>query len=310
VRLDPNGMISVAVGACPQGQGHQTVFAQVAADTWGVDMDQVVVTLADTAAVPMGYGTIASRSAVTASAALIEASEKVKQKIRVIAAHLLEAAAADLEFRDGGVGVIGVPDLVVSLADIAKAARPGWGHGRPDGVDAGLDASAYYEPPTVTWTYASNAAIVELDPETGRVAIERYVEVHDAGVLINPGIVDGQITGGLVQGIGGGLMEEIIYDQNGQIVTASLADYLLPTALDVPPITVLHVETPSPTNALGVKGLGEGGAIAPPVVIANAVSDALKPFAAEFNATPVRAEEILRILAGPRKESRTCPPIA
>jgi carbon-monoxide dehydrogenase large subunit len=212
-----------------------------------------------------------------------------------MAAHLLEASEGDLEFRDGGVGVIGVPDMIVSLADIAKAARPGWGHNRPDGVEAGLDASAYYEPPTVTWTYASNAAIVELDPETGRVEIERYVEVHDAGVLINPAIADGQVKGGLVQGIGGGLMEEIIYDENAQILTASLADYLIPTALDVPPITVLHQETPSPTNALGVKGLGEGGAIAPPVVIANAVCDALKPFAAEFNATPVRAQDILRV---------------
>jgi aerobic carbon-monoxide dehydrogenase large subunit len=303
VRVDPTGMISVATGACPQGQGHETVFAQVAADTWGVPMENVVVTLADTASVPMGYGTIASRSAVTASAAINEASEKVKEKVRLIAAHLLEAPVGDLEFRDGGVGVTGVPDMIVSLADIARAARPGWGHNRPDGVEAGLDASAYYEPPTVTWTYASNAAIVELDPDTGRVEIERYVEVHDAGVLINPGIADGQVRGGLVQGIGGGLMEEIIYDDNGQILTASLADYLVPTALDVPPITVLHQETPSPTNALGVKGLGEGGAIAPPVVIANAVCDALKAFGAEFNSTPVRAEDVLRILATAKKES-------
>ena len=154
----------------------------------------------------------------------------------------------------------------------------------------------------MTWTYASNAAIVEIDPETGRVEIERYVEVHDAGVLINPGIADGQVRGGLVQGIGGGLMEEIIYDDNGQILTASLADYLIPTALDVPPITVLHQETPSPTNALGVKGLGEGGAIAPPVVIANAAADALKCFDAEFNATPVRAEDIVRVFATAKKE--------
>ena len=302
VRIDPTGTISVATGACPQGQGHETVFAQVAADSWGVDMEQVIVTLADTASVPMGYGTIASRSAVTASAAINEASEKVKEKVRLIAAHLLEASEGDLEFRDGGVGVTGVPDMIVSLADIAKAARPGWGHNRPDGVEAGLDASAYYEPPTVTWTYASNAAIVEIDPETGWIEIERYVEVHDAGVLINPGIADGQVKGGLVQGIGGGMMEEIIYNENGQILTASLADYLIPTALDAPPITVLHQETPSPTNALGVKGLGEGGAIAPPAVIANAVSDALKPFGAEFNATPLRPQDILRVFATVKKE--------
>ena len=302
VRIAPTGTISVATGACSQGQGHETVFAQVAADSWGVDMEQVIVTLADTASVPMGYGTIASRSAVTASAAINEASEKVKEKVRLIAAHLLEASEGDLEFRDGGVGVTGVPDMIVSLADIAKAARPGWGHNRPDGVEAGLDASAYYEPPTVTWTYASNAAIVEIDPETGWIEIKRYVEVHDAGVLNNPGIAAGQLKGGLVQGIGGGMMEEIIYDENGQILTASLADYLIPTALDAPPITVLHQETPSPTNALGVKGLGEGGAIAPPAVIANAVSDALKPFGAEFNATPLRPQDILRVFATVKKE--------
>jgi len=260
-------------------------------------MERVHVTLADTASVPMGYGTIASRSAVTASAALIEASDKVKTKVLAMAAHLLEATESDLEFRDGGVGVAGVPDMIVSLADIARAAKPGWGHQRPDGVEAGLDASAYYEPPTVTWTYASNAAIVEIDPATGRVTIERYVEVHDAGVLINPGIADGQVKGGLVQGIGGGLLEALVYDADGQLLTGSLMDYLLPSAADTPPITVIHQETPSPTNALGVKGLGEGGAIAPPAVIANAVSDALRPFGAEFNSTPVRWQDVLAAMS-------------
>ncbi len=297
VRIDPTGDLVVATGACPQGQGHETVFAQIVAETWGVPMERVHVTLADTASVPMGYGTIASRSAVTASAALIEASDKVKTKVLAMAAHLLEATESDLEFRDGGVGVAGVPDMIVSLADIARAAKPGWGHQRPDGVEAGLDASAYYEPPTVTWTYASNAAIVEIDPATGRVTIERYVEVHDAGVLINPGIADGQVKGGLVQGIGGGLLEALVYDADGQLLTGSLMDYLLPSAADTPPITVIHQETPSPTNALGVKGLGEGGAIAPPAVIANAVSDALRPFGAEFNSTPVRWQDVLAAMS-------------
>ena len=297
VRVDPTGMISIATGACPQGQGHETVFAQVAADTWGVSMDRVIVTLADTAAVPMGYGTLASRSAVTASAAIMDASEKVKTKVLAIAAHLLEAPVGDLEFREGGVGVTGVPNMIVTLAEVARAAKPGWGHQRPEGIEAGLDANAYYEPPTVTWSYASNAAIVEIDPATGKLNIERYVEVHDAGVLINPGIVDGQIKGGLVQGLGGGLFEELVYDENGQLLTGTLMDYLLPSAAEVPPITVLHQETPTPLNQLGVKGLGEGGAIAPPAVIANAVSDALRPFGAEFNSTPIRWEQILRALS-------------
>ena len=166
---------------------------------------------------------------------------------------------------------------------------------RPEGIDAGLEATSYYEPPTVTWAYASNAAIVEVNPATGQVLIENYVEVHDAGVLVNPAIADGQVKGGLVQGLGGGLLEEITYDENGQLLTGSFMDYLLPSASDVPPITVIHLETPSPLNSLGVKGLGEGGAIAPPVVIANAVCDALRPFKAEINSTPVRWGEVAAI---------------
>ena len=288
----------VATGACPQGQGHETVFAQVAADIWKVPIEDVYVTVADTAQVTMGYGTIASRSAVTASGAILGASETVRRKLFAVAAELLEAAESDLELRDGGVGVRGVPDLHAGYRELARAARPGWDNRRPEGVEAGLEAAHYYEPPTVTWAYAANAAVVELDPETGRVAVERYVEVHDAGVLINPGIADGQVKGGVVQGLGGALLEELAYDDAGQLLTGSLADYLLPTASDVPPIAVIHQETPSPLNALGVKGLGEGGAIAPPVVIANAVCDALGPSGVEINATPVRWADIAAAIAG------------
>ena len=298
VKIDPSGKIVVATGACPQGQGHETVFAQVAADIWKVPIEDVYVTVADTAQVTMGYGTIASRSAVTASGAILGASETVRQKLFAVAAELLEAAESDLELRDGGVGVRGVPDLHAGYRELARAARPGWDNRRPEGVEAGLEAAHYYEPPTVTWAYAANAAVVELDPETGRVAVERYVEVHDAGVLINPGIADGQVKGGLVQGLGGALLEELAYDDAGQLLTGSLADYLLPTASDVPPIAVIHQETPSPLNALGVKGLGEGGAIAPPVVIANAVCDALGPSGVEINATPVRWADIAAAIAG------------
>ncbi len=294
VRIDASGMVCVASGACPHGQGHETILSQVAADAWRVPIERVVVTLADTAAVSMGYGTIASRIAVTASNALVQASERLRGKALAIASHLLESAEADLELRDGGVGVKGVPDLQVSLREVYLAARPGWDGRLPEGVEPGLEETALYVPPTVTWTYATNAAIVEVDRATGQVAIERYVSVHDAGVMINPGIVDGQVRGGLVQGIGGGLLEEIAYDENGQLLTGSLMDYLIPSASDAPPISVVHTQTPSPLNPLGVKGLGEGGAIAPPVVIANAVADALKPFGAEFNATPVRWEDVRR----------------
>jgi carbon-monoxide dehydrogenase large subunit len=288
VKIDPTGKIMVATGACSQGQGHQTIFAQVTADIWQVPIEDVFVTGADTAQVSQGYGTIASRSTVTATGAIQGASEEIHEKVFAIAGNMLETGEEDLELRNGGVGVKGVPDLHVTYRDIARAAKPGWDNKRPEGVSAGLEATSYYEPPTVTWAYAANAAIVEIDPETGQIKIERYVEVHDAGVLVNPGLADGQVKGGLVQGLGGGLLEELAYDDQGQLLTGSLMDYLLPTASDVPPITVVHQQIPSPSNALGVKGLGEGGAIAPPVVIANAVSDALRPFKAEFNSTPVR----------------------
>ena len=296
VKIDSSGKVMVATGACPQGQGHETAFAQVAADIWNVDIDDVVVTLADTSHVTMGYGTIASRSAVTASGAIKDSSDKVKEKVFAIAANVLEASESDLELRGGSVGVIGVPEMSMTLKEVARAALPGWIHQRPEGIEAGLEGTAYYEPPTVTWAYAANAAIIEIDAQTGVVKIENYVEVHDAGTLINPGIADGQVKGGLVQGIGGGLFEELSYDEHGQLMTGSFMDYLLPTASDVPPINVIHTETPSPRNSFGFKGLGEGGAIAPPVVIANAVCDALKSFGAEINSTPVRAEQILNIL--------------
>ena len=288
VKIDPTGKIMVAAGACPQGQGHETIFAQFAADMWQVPIEDVFVTVADTGHVSQGYGTIASRSTVTASGAIKLATDEVHEKVFAIAANMLETAETDLELRDAGVGVKGVPDMHVSYRDIATAAKPGWGHQRPDGVAAGLESTSYYEPPTVTWSYAANASLVEVDPETGQINIEKYVEVHDAGVLVNPMLADGQVKGGLVQGLGGALLEELAYDDQGQLLTGSLMDYLIPTASDVPPLAVVHQETPSPLNAFGVKGLGEGGAIAPPVVIANAVCDALRPFNAELNSTPVR----------------------
>ena len=310
VKIDATGKIVVATGACPQGQGHETVFAQVTADLWKVPIEDVYVTVADTAHVTMGYGTLASRSTVTASGAIQLASDQIKEKAFTIASDILETGEQDLELRDSGIGVKGVPGMHISFRDIATAARPGWGHKRPEGIDAGLEATSYYEPPTVTWAYASNAAIVEVNPATGQVSIENYVEVHDAGVLVNPAIADGQVKGGLVQGLGGGLLEEITYDENGQLLTGSFMDYLLPSASDVPPITVIHLETPSPLNSLGVKGLGEGGAIAPPVVIANAVCDALRPFKAEINSTPVRWGEVAAIFGDDpfEKKSTTTTP--
>jgi carbon-monoxide dehydrogenase large subunit len=294
VRIEPCGSIYIATGACDQGQGHQTVFAQVAADEWGVAPDLVTVATSDTAAIALGYGTIASRSAVNSSAAIRKASAALRTKVFSIAAHLLECAPHDLELREGSVGVKGVPKMSVSLAAIALAAKPGWDSGRPADVSPGLEATEYFEPPTVTWSYATHAAIVEIDRATGTPLVLNYVVVHDSGVLINPQLAEGQVLGGVCQGLGGALLEEVIYDESAQIKNGSLMDYLLPTACDMPPIHIQHIESPSPLNELGVKGLGEGGCIAPPVVIANAVCDALRPSGFQVFATPLRRSDILK----------------
>ena len=301
VRIDPSGKVYVSCGAAPQGQGMETIFSQVVADLWKVAPEDVVLTFADTAAIAIGFGTMASRSTVTASAAMHEASGRLREKVFAIASHLLECAPDDLELRpgpagSGGVGVVGVPGAQVSLAQVAAAARPGWEITRPPGVDAGLEETSYWQPETVTWSYAVHVAIVEVDADTGRVTIDDYAVAHDCGVVVNPMLVEGQIMGGAMQGLGGVLCEAIAYDERGQLLSGSLMDYALPVASDVPSFKIAHLHSPSPLNPLGVKGVGEGGAVAPPAAIANAVCDALAPFAVEVNATPVRPELLLRAL--------------
>jgi aerobic carbon-monoxide dehydrogenase large subunit len=299
VRIDSSGKVCLSSGASSQGQGMETIFAQIVADAWQVAPDDVIISFADTAGIPSGSGTFASRSTVTVSAAFHHASERLRQKAFAIAANLLECASVDLELRDGGIGVVGVPGAAVSLAQVAHAARPGWDHGRPQGVEAGLEETYYWEPPTVTWSYAAHAAIVEVDRETGRVKIDKYAIAHDCGVVINPLLVEGQIAGGTAQGLGGILLEGIAYDAEGQLLVGSLADYMVPTADDVPAMVLIHQHSPSPLNPLGVKGVGEGGAVAPPAAIANAVADALSPFGAEFNTTPIKPEQIVEAVRSP-----------
>ena len=294
VRIDPSGKVYVSCGASPQGQGMETIFSQVVADIWRVAPEDVVLTFADTAAIAIGFGTMASRSTVTASAAIHHASARLREKVFAITANLLECAPADLELRDGGVGVVGVPGAAVSLAKVAQAARPGWENPRPEGVEAGLEETYYWQPPTVTWSYAVHVAIVEVDRETGWVSVDNYAVAHDCGVVVNPLLVEGQIMGGTVQGLGGILSEAIVYDASGQLLTGSLMDYALPIAGDIPAMRIVHQHSPSPLNPLGVKGVGEGGAVAPPAAIANAVCDALVPFGVEVNATPIKPEQLVR----------------
>jgi aerobic carbon-monoxide dehydrogenase large subunit len=303
VRVDPSGKIYVSCGAAPQGQGMETIFSQVVADLWKVTPEDVVLTFADTAAIAIGFGTMASRSTVTAGAAMQAASLRLRDKVFQIASHLLECAPADLELRPGptggGVGIVGVPGAHVGLAQVAAAARPGWEPTRPPGVEPGLEETCYWQPETVTWSYAVHAAVVEVDTETGHVTIDDYAVAHDCGVVVNPMLVEGQIMGGAVQGLGGILSEAIAYDGEGQLLSGSLMDYALPVASDMPSFKIVHQHSPSPLNPLGVKGVGEGGAVAPPAAIANAVCDALADWGVEVNATPVRPAALVAAIRRP-----------
>jgi carbon-monoxide dehydrogenase large subunit len=292
----------VATGACSQGQGHETTFAQIAADALGVPLDAVTVIGGDTAAIPFGIGTFASRSAVTAGTAVAAAAGRVREKLLAAAAALLEARADDLVIEDGQVLVRGVPGSAVSLARVVQAALPSYAG--PGCAAADFEASAYPHVPTLTWATAVHVAVVEVDPETGAVALRGYVVAHDCGRIINPLVVEGQIRGGVAQGIGAALYEEMVYDGAGQLLTGTLMDYLLPTAMEVPPVTTLHLESPSPRNPLGVKGLGEGGAIAPPAAIANAIEDALAPFGVRVTETPLHPARILALIRDGQPPSR------
>jgi carbon-monoxide dehydrogenase large subunit len=294
VRMDASGHAVVATGAASQGQGHETSFAQVAADALGIPLDWVTVVGGDTAAIPFGVGTFASRSAVNAGSSIHAAALKVRDKLAAAAAALLEAAPADVEIADGVASIRGVPGSAVPLARVIQSALPTFA--RPSAAAADFEATIYHHQPTVTYTSAVHVAHVEVDAGTGSVKLLRYVVAHDCGKLINPVIVEGQIHGGVAQGIGGGLLEEIIYDEQGQLLTGTLMDYLIPSAMEVPAVETVHLEYPSPRNPLGIKGIGEGGAISPPAAIANAIEDALEPFGARVTRTPLGPSAVLELI--------------
>jgi len=300
VRLDSSGRAVVATGACSQGQGHETSFAQIAADALGIPLDWVTIVGGDTAAIPFGIGTFASRSAVNAGSSIHEASGRVRDKIVAAAAALLEAAPADIEMTDGVVSVRGAPGSVTPIARVIQAAIPTFA--KPGVASLDFEATVYHHQPTVTYTSAVHVAVVEVDPGTGAVRLLRYLVAHDCGRLINPIIVEGQIHGGVAQGIGGGLLEEMVYDEQAQLLTGTFMDYLVPTAMEVPPIETVHLEYPSPRNPLGVKGIGEGGAISPPAAIANAVEDALAPWGVRVTRTPLGPSVVLALLEQARLE--------
>jgi carbon-monoxide dehydrogenase large subunit len=294
VRLDASGHATVATGACSQGQGHETSFAQIAADALGIPLDWVTVVGGDTAAIPFGVGTFASRSAVNAGTSIHEASGRVREKIVAAAAALLEAAPVDIEVADGVVAVRGAPGSVTPLASVIRAAIPTFA--KPGVASPDFEATVYHHQPTVTYTNAVHVAVVEVDPGTGAVKLLRYLVAHDCGKLINPVIVEGQIHGGVAQGVGGGLLEEMVYDEQAQLLTGTFMDYLVPTAMELPAIETVHLEYPSPRNPLGIKGIGEGGAISPPAAIANAVEDALSTWGVRVTRTPLGPSVVLGLL--------------
>jgi carbon-monoxide dehydrogenase large subunit len=296
VRMDASGRAVIATGAASQGQGHETSFAQIAADALGIPLDWVSIVGGDTAAIPFGIGTFASRSAVNAGTSIHAAALQVKAKLVVAAAALLEAAPGDVEISDGAASVRGAPGSAVPLGRVIQSALPTFA--RPSAVQADFEATVYHHQPTVTYTSAVHVAHVEVDVGTGAVRLLRYVVAHDCGKLINPVIVEGQIHGGVAQGVGGGLLEEMVYDAQGQLLTGTLMDYLIPTSMELPELETVHLEYPSPRNPLGIKGIGEGGAISPPAAIANAVEDALQPFGARVTGTPLGPSVVLGLLAG------------
>ncbi|HSF06959.1 MAG TPA: xanthine dehydrogenase family protein molybdopterin-binding subunit [Methylomirabilota bacterium] len=295
VRVDPSGQVYVFVGFSSQGQGHATTFAQIAAQELGAPFDAVTIVGADTAALPYGFGALASRLAANAGPAVARAAREARRRATLVAATMLECAPEDLVSENGRLHVVGLPERSVALGEVARAAAKGKVLA-PTG-EAGLNTCAYFYPKTVTWAFGAQAAAVEVDVETGAVRLLRYVAVHDSGRPINPMIVEGQLHGGVAQGVGAALMEELVYDAGGQLVTGSFMDYALPRADDLPEITTALLDHPSIINELGIKGAGESGAIAPGPAIANAIEDALAPFGItirELPVTPARIFEMLR----------------
>jgi aerobic carbon-monoxide dehydrogenase large subunit len=300
VRFEPDGRARVAVGLHNHGQGHETTIAQIAADELGIRPDDVEVVYGDTAIVPYGLGTWASRSTVCCGGATILAARELREKILSLGADMLEARPDDLMLADRAVVLRGSPSRRVAIADVARRAlhEP---HLLPAGMEPGLDVTRRFMPPEPgSFSSAVHAAHVEIDPDTGAVRLLRYVVVEDCGTVVNPMIVDGQVQGGVAQGIGGALLEQLVYDENGTLVTTSLMDYLLPTAAELPPIDVLHLESPSPEVPGGFKGMGEGGAVNAPAAVVGAVNDALAPLGIAANHTPLTPEWVHRACAGAR----------
>jgi carbon-monoxide dehydrogenase large subunit len=281
--------VTAYTGTSAHGQGHETAFSQILADHLGVPFDKIVVRHGDTLNTPMGNGTGGSRSLVVGGSAIMGAAIKVQTQARRLAAHMLEAAFEDVVFTDGRYQVKGVPDKALTLDAIAARA---YGEGLPDGIESGLEATEFFRPPNLVYPFGAHIAVVEIDRESGRVAVRDFVSVDDCGVRVSPTLVAGQVHGGLAQGIAQALLEELVYSSDGQLVTGTLIDYAIPHADDLPSFVTDQTVTPTPRNPFGAKGIGEAATIGATPAIVNAVVDALRSFDVRHLDMPLRPERI------------------
>ncbi|MEZ5251374.1 MAG: molybdopterin cofactor-binding domain-containing protein [Ilumatobacteraceae bacterium] len=293
--MTPDGSVVVATGVSPHGQGHQTTFAQLVADELGIDPGRVRLHWGDTDSTPYSaYGTAASRSIAVGGGAAVSAGRRIAAKLRSIAAHLLEASPDDIVLRDGRATVAGT-QVSVSIDEVAHRA---WlGMGLPDGETPGLHERVLYDPPSATFSYATHACRVAVDPDTGQVEVEDYVVVNDCGTIVNPTIVEGQIHGGVAQGTAQALLEEVRYDEDGNPITSNLADYAFISAAELPSIEVVHMETPTFINALGAKGIGESGTIGSTPAVQSAVIDAVSHLGVRHIDMPATAQKVWQAIA-------------
>ncbi len=296
VRVEPSGRVTVLTGTSPHGQGTATTLAQIVADELGVTPEDVTVIHGDTAAVPQGFGTGGSRAASVGGTAVLLAARTVRDKARAIAAHLLEAATADVELDAGRFFVRGFPQRAVTLREVAQAAHRG--QRLPPDMEPGLEGTRVWDPPDFTIPFGVYVAVVEVMPETGEVRLRRFIGVDDVGNVINPLLLEGQLHGGIAQGVAQALWEEVVHDESGQLLTGSLMDYAAPRADLLPPFELDRTVTPTPVNPLGAKGVGEAGCVGAPQAVVNAVLDALAPFGAAHVDMPLRPEKLWRLARG------------
>jgi carbon-monoxide dehydrogenase large subunit len=294
VRVHPTGKVTVYTGSCWHGQGHDTGFAQIVASELGIPVEDVEIVHGDTEKVQFGIGTFGSRTAAVGGIATYKSVQKIKDKAKKITAHLLEANEEDIVHENGKFFVRGAPDQGKTLAEVSLAAY--LAHNYPADLEPGLEATTFYDPSNFTWPFGTHICTVEVDRDTGAVSILKYVAVDDCGRVINPLLKDGQVHGGIAQGVAQALYEEAVYNEEGQLTTGSMADYAIPTANELPLYDTSETVTPSPVNPLGIKGIGEAGTIASAPCVVNAVVDALKPFGVRHLDMPCTPERVWRAM--------------